>query len=186
MSATNRGSKRIKSDFYITPRYTIDTLLNNYNLNRTGYILEPCAGNGTIIKALREFGYKNHIIANEIRVEEYDNLKNSGANEIYISDYLTTFFYEDITTIITNPPFSIAREFLEVSFERYPKAEVIMLLRVGFLETKKRYDFWQKHDVNRLLVLRDRPKFINNGSDATAYAWFVFNKEKNQRIQVIA
>jgi len=53
LSATNRGSVRSESDFYATPTNTINKFLDNYKI-RQGNILEPCAGNGNIIKALRE------------------------------------------------------------------------------------------------------------------------------------
>ncbi len=62
-----------------------------------------------------------------------------------------------------------------------------MLLRTAFLESKKRYDFWQKHPLNGLYVLSQRPSFLGNGkSDATSYSWFVWNKkQENQIIKVI-
>ena len=53
ISATNRGSKRVESDFYATPITTIDNFLNHYTLE-DGNILEPSAGNGNFIKAIRE------------------------------------------------------------------------------------------------------------------------------------
>jgi hypothetical protein len=53
MSTTNRGSKRIVSDFYATPKNTINNFLNNYKL-KDGNILEPSAGNGNFIQIIRE------------------------------------------------------------------------------------------------------------------------------------
>lgn len=59
-----------------------------------------------------------------------------------------------------------------------------MLLRLAFLESKKRCDFWQKHPVSKLYVLSERPSFTGAGTDATAYAWFVWNKEQSM-IEVV-
>jgi len=89
-------------------------------------------------------------------------------------------------TIITNPPYSIAQEFIEKCFKIADQnTEIIMLLRLAFLESKKRYEFWQKHPVSELYVLSKRPSFTGGGTDATAYAWFVWKNTKEQKIKVI-
>ena len=63
---------------------------------------------------------------------------------------------------------------------------IIMLLRTAFLESKKRYDFWQKHPVSKLYVLSQRPSFTGKGTDATSYSWFVWdNRTNKQEIKVI-
>lgn len=185
MSATNRGAKRIESDFYPTPIETIENFLSHYQL-KDGVILEPSAGNGNFIQAIRNKGYTNTIIANEIRQEEHQNLINSGADFVYHKDFLTEKLpNHDVKTIITNPPFSKAKEFILRCKELYPDAEIIMLLRLAFLESRTRYDFWQKHMVNKLYILSKRPSFVNGKTDATAYAWFVWNNLNAQEIKVI-
>ena len=61
-----------------------------------------------------------------------------------------------------------------------------MLLRTAFLESQKRYDFWQQHPVNKLYVLSKRPSFLQNGkSDATSYSWFIWDNSDKQEIKVI-
>lgn len=186
ISATNRGSKRIDSDFYATPLSTIANFLHSYNI-KNGNLLEPCAGNGNIIKALRQFyGYSNHITACEIREEEIQNLKHNGANEVYIGDFLNYQPTTKFKTIISNPPYSIAQEIIEKCFEIADEdTEIIMLLRTAFLESKKRYNFWQKHPLNGLYVLSQRPSFTGKGTDATSYAWFIWNGNDKQEIKVI-
>jgi hypothetical protein len=184
MSATNRGSKRIDSDFYVTPISAIESMLKSYKLGK-GNILEPSAGSGSFIKTIREYGYDNHITAVEVRDEEYTNLKLL-ADKAYIDDFLNWTPDRDYRYIIGNPPYSIAQEFIERCFEISNEyTEIIMLLRLGFLESKKRYSFWQQHPVNSLMVLSDRPKFINNKSDFSAYAFFIWNKTRLQEISVI-
>ena len=89
-------------------------------------------------------------------------------------------------TIISNPPYSVAQEIIERCFKiANEDTEIIMLLRLAFLESKKRYNFWQKHPVNGLYVLSQRPSFTGKGTDATAYAWFVWNNTGTQNIKVI-
>jgi hypothetical protein len=186
MSATNRGSKRVASDYYKTPSYSIKSLLDNHKL-RQGVILECSAGDGAIIKELREYGYKNKIIANELREEENKNLLASGSDEVYHLDFTKEIVpsSESVSTIISNPPYSIAVEFLEACLEHYPYAEVIMLLRLNFLGAQKRQEFWNKHLPNTIYALSKRPGFLKKGTDACEYGWFVWNNTDKQKIKVI-
>jgi len=185
ISATNRGSKRIDSDFYITPMPVIKDFLNHYKI-KPGNILEPCAGNGNFIKVIRECDYYDHITAIELREEERWNLKNNGASEVYIEDFLKFKPTHEYKTIITNPPYSIAKEVIEKCFEISQKdTEIIMLLRVPFLESKNRYEFWQNYPINKLYVLSKRPSFTGKGTDATAYGWFIWDRSNKQEIKVI-
>ena len=185
ISATNRGSKRIESDFYATPDSTIDKLLAIHKLNKNTNILEPCAGDGAIVKALRRNGYTNWIHSIELRKEEFDNLA-PHSNNVSIGDFLKFETDIDYGTIITNPPFSIAQQIIEHCFEiASPDTEIIMLLRLAFLESKKRYNFWQNYPVSKLYVLSERPSFTGHGTDATAYAWFVWDNSNQQKISVI-
>lgn len=134
---------------------------------------------------MRDYGYTNKIVANEIREEEYDNLINNGADQVFIGDFLNEKLNIEPSVIITNPPFSIAKEFIVKCRTDYPNAKVIMLLRLAFLESKRRKEFWDEHPVNHLYVLSERPRFINNKSDATAYAWFVWDNSDEQSIHII-
>ncbi len=174
-------SKRQDKDFYPTPRWTIDLLLDNYDL-QPGWILEPCAGNGVICKALREHdGWDGSIDAVEIREEEQDILREY-CDEVHIMDFLEIpkgYFGSAPGTIITNPPFSIAEKVVEHCFEiADEKTEIIMLLRLGWLESKKRELFWSKYPNVSLITLRDRPKFVGNGTDFAAYGWFIWNNRE--------
>lgn len=93
---------------------------------------------------------------------------------------------EKFDYIIGNPPYSLAQEFLEKCFEvASENTKIIMLLRTNFLESKKRYDFWQKHHVNGLYVLSKRPSFTGKGTDATSYSWFVWDGTDKQTIKII-
>lgn len=181
MSATNRGTKRNKQDFYETPIKTIKLFLNNYQIQGNN-ILEPCAGNGNISKTIKQYYPSCRLDQVEIREEEKNNLQPYG--NIYIENFLNWQPKKYYDCIITNPPYSLAKEFIEKSL--IIANEVIMLLRLAFLESKKRYEFWQKYPVNELYILSQRPSFTGNGTDATAYAWFVWNKKSNkQKIKVI-
>lgn len=183
ISATNRGSKRVESDFYATPISVVNKFLEHHKL-QNGAILECTAGNGNIVEAIYKKGYRNLITSVEIR-NEYENLKRYS-NEIYIDDFLIWQPKVEYKTIISNPPYSLAKEIIEKCFELANiNTEIIMLLRLAFLESKKRYEFWQQHPVNKLYILSERPSFTGKGTDATAYAWFVWDGSDKQEIKVI-
>ena len=185
ISATNRGSIRNEADTYYTPTSVINNLFCHYNI-QSGNILEPSAGCGNFAKVIRDLGYNDHITSLELREEERENLL-IHSDEVIITDFLKWNKDKKYKTIIGNPPYNLAKEFIEKCFEIAEEdTEIIMLLRTAFLESKKRYDFWQIHPVNKLYVLSQRPSFLVNGkSDATSYSWFIWNNSGNQEIKVI-
>ena len=151
-----------------------------------GSILEPSAGNGNIIKALRNKGINSHITALEIREEEEINLSNIS-DEVIITNFLEWETDRKFDVIIGNPPYTYAREFVEKCLNLLSdNGKLIFLLRTAFLESKSRYDFWQKNPLSDLYVLSKRPSFINGKTDATSYSWFVWDKSSDvQHIKVI-
>ena len=194
MSATNRGTKRKEADFYETPLNAVYTLLDNYtDISPEDHILEPSAGNGNIIRALRNVGIENLISAIELRPEEESTL-NAIADNVGIFDFLEDtpqFIKYDV--IIGNPPFSLAQEFIDKSLSLLnPGGRLIFLLRTNFLESRKRFEWWQDKLPTRLYVLAKRPSFTGKGTDATSYAWFIWEKSRykdqlllSQEIRVI-
>jgi len=184
MSSTNRGSERIPSDFYPTPVSCVENILDNCNIDMSNKrVLEPAAGNGHIAYTIKRKYPRSIVDAIELREEE--KLHLTGLNDVIIGDFLTLDIKTHYDIIMTNPPFSLAREFIIRSIELQPDI-VIMLLRLSYLESKRRHDFWQKYPVTELYVLSDRPSFTNKGTDSCAYAWFVWYKLNNeQKIYVI-
>ena len=164
MSSTNRGTVRQVNDHYDTPAYTIQSLLDNHMIAYP--VLEPCAGNLAIANILKSD-------------EVYTNDINPDSPAAMNQDYLqfNERWYNRYQTIITNPPFNIAIDIIKRALsDVVDSGEVIMLLRLNFLGSKKRHDFWQEYPPKFIYVLSNRPKFINNKSDSIEYAWFVWQK----------
>jgi len=184
---------RRDKDFYITPSWAVNILLDNYQIH-TGHVLEPCAGNGAVCKALREHdSWDGSITAVEIREEEQDAL-SKVCDDVIISDFLQVSKgdlklpeHGCLGAIISNPPFSIAQEIIEHCFEISDEdTEIIMLLRLGWLESKKRRPFWVNHPNVSLITLMERPKFIGKSTDFAAYGWFIWNKQEQFILPCVA
>lgn len=177
MSATNRGGERKAYDFYATPPETVHAFLDSYEGITLGdRILEPSAGNGAVIQALRSRGFTNRIDAVELRPEEQPALE-ALADNVTIGDFLD--YDPDIgyDVIIGNPPYSQAQEFIDKSLELLaPGGVLIFLLRTNFLESAKRFEWWQQHPLSGLYTLHKRPSFTGKGTDATSYSWFVWER----------
>ncbi len=182
MSSTNRGSERQISDFYPTPLAVMENLLLHHKL-KDGPLLEPCAGTGNLLKVIKYY-YDIPLTSVEIRPEEESTLQPYG--DVFIADYLEWKPDKQYKTIITNPPFNLAMDVIMKSFEIADEdTEIIMLLRLAFLESKSRYAFWQNHPLSKLFVLSCRPSFTGKGTDSAAYGWFIWNKGKEQTIKII-
>lgn len=183
MSATNRGYKRHKSDYYVTPKWIIRDFffINEYLTDMLPEltILDPAAGgcseNPTMPypEVLVEYG------ALEDQIYTMDIRKDSPA--MYPGqDFLTSLITPRPDMIITNPPFHLAQKFIEKSLEISPI--VVMLLRLNFLGSKKRFEWWQGRMPTGIFVHHRRPSFTTDGkTDATEYGHFVWFRQSAKR-----
>ena len=161
MSSTNRRpGVRSKHDHYETPRHTLMSLINNHKLEYP--ILEPCAGYGSVANILRLNG---EVVTNDIDLNmECD----------YNFDYLQWNPENGFKTILTNPPFNLAEQIIIKSIQDLTVGgEVIMLLRLDFLGTEKRKQFWRDYPAKQIYALSKRPRFVRQG-DSNEYGWYVW------------
>ena len=74
---------------------------------------------------------------------------------------------------IGNPPFTHAEAFARRCIEL--AETTVLLLRLSFLGTEERHEFWQGAGADvHLRVLPNRPSFDGDGTDSASYAWFVW------------
>lgn len=161
-STNNSSGKRKKSDFYETPYSLTRLLLEKEKLE--GTILEPACGNGAIVKVLNEFGYE------DILCSDKEN------------NFLTRT--DKVDTIITNPPFSLAKEFILKCKEL--SDVFFLLLPLSYLHGKGRYDeIYTDMDyrLQKVYVFTRYPllgePLREDGKHNTGmmvYAWFKWNK----------
>ena len=175
MSSTTQP-KRTGPDFYATPDWAIEAILP-YIPGGSWRILEPAAGNGAILRHLVTH-FRSTIEACEIREEETDDLRAilGDRGTLVIDNFLTTkrLHPDGYDLIITNPPFSLAQEFVEASIKRLaPCGWAFFLLRLAFWESTKRSSLMRAYSPDTF-VLSKRPSFVNGTTYSCAYAWFAF------------
>jgi hypothetical protein len=96
---------------------------------------------------------------------------------------------EGVGTILTNPPFMYANEFVRQALVLVPR--VVMLLRLAFLEGQGRSDILDGGQLARVHVFRNRlPMMHRNTSEgaeassAMAFAWFSWDREHCGRTEL--
>ena len=140
-ASNHTEDERQSEDFYSTQKQTVLSLLNKlkeYDINLSNSIMiEPAVGSGNILKACFETneGY-NKYLAYDIVDRGFPNTK--------VVDFLTVSkeeIPEETKTIITNPPYSLAKEFVEHSMELLDNDEYcIMFLKIQFQRRLKNED----------------------------------------------
>jgi phospholipid N-methyltransferase len=168
-SCNNCKGLRKKSDLYETPYSLTRLLLDRVKLQ--GSILEPSCGHGAIVKVLTEYSYKP---------KYYDLVQYN--NSYQSKDFLTEKKHFD--TIITNPPFSLAYQFIQHS--KQICNEIFFLLPLSYLHGKQRYDniYTDKSfPLKKIYVFTRYPmlgeKLNDNGKLNTGmivYCWMQFTK----------
>lgn len=157
MVPLKKKGQRKAYDVYETPDGAIESLLSVLPIDQNKRYLEPCRASGQI----------------------YQHLPLGSAwGEIREGvDYLTTE-YPEKDIIITNPPYSLAQEFVTKALTEAPV--VVMLLRLGFLASQKRKEWLKANPPTSLIVLSKRPSFTGDGkTDGADYAWVVWDKLNN-------
>lgn len=185
MSATNRGAERVPHDNYATPAWCVHRLLERLSLPVEGRWLEPCAGSGAIIEAVAERLPTVTWNAVELRQECAPALQALERAGRIVSPPMLCDFRQaaqvlgSYEVIFTNPPFTLAREFLEICL---PMAKhVVFLLRLNYLASESRATLFRKFPPD-VYVLPNRPSFDGTGAtDATDYAWFVWGPKRRRR-----
>jgi len=147
-------TERSPNDYYPTPNWCFEKLPFDFTKFKTA--LEPCQGDGRITCFLEDKG-----------------ISTTGIDIDDGTDYLT-YVTEKVDLILTNPPFSLAQEFILKA--RKDADTVVMLLRINFLGSQKRNAFWHENPVTGLIVLSKRPSFTGKGTDSIEYAWFIWDK----------
>lgn len=181
MSSTGRGAARREADFYPTPAWCVQRLLDHVELPG-GDWLEPGAGEGHIIRAVNAERSDVRWTAVELRKHCLPFLEAAGAKRITIHDFPSLGWGKSWAVCLGNPPYLEAREHIAAALRM--AEEVVMLLSVGFLAAKERRGFFEKYGTPDVHVLPDRPSFTGSGTDSTTYAWMRWKADGSQEGRV--
>ena len=93
--------------------------------------------------------------------------------------------------VVTNPPYSLSYEFVDRALQIADQT-VCMLMKLAFLETRKRWDLLAGRYPREAWVFTTRPHFTRNGipdpkgSSMLAFAWFVWKAPFNRTEDTIS
>ncbi len=161
-------SKRRVLDAYYTPEHLIEPLLEHVKPH--GRMLEPCCGDGSISRLL-ELIPRTAVLTNDIDLKVSADTHYDASDASY---WMRLSKSTHLDWVITNPPFSKAKEILEHSL-RYAD-NVALLLRLSFLEpTFERQDLLSECPPDAMIVL-PRYSFTGDGkSDSVTCAWMIWS-----------
>jgi hypothetical protein len=170
---------------YYTPKLLSSfhvSIISNYLSNKTPKILEPGAGKGSYIKAIYKYLDPRKVSVVEPLKQNVEYLSKKFPD---INLYGT--FYEDINfkkesfdLIIGNPNYILAESHITLSMNYLKEGGILsFLLRLNFLGSQKRKQFWINYKPFRIHSLSTRPKFFGSGTDMTEYALFTWIKGWN-------
>ena len=202
MSATNRGATRQISDLYETPAWCVSRFFAAYfkgllpfpPVNELGalnmHLAEPCCASGKIVEATERWFLENGLPRpDRWSLHELQGGIAPADRVVAIGDFLLSECIEEgVSLAITNPPYSLAEEFLRHSRKLYPYADISFLLRTGFLSSERREPLFQEMGTPDLYVLPNRPSYVKVGSSSTDscdYAWFVWPSAKRSEGRLV-
>lgn len=180
-------------DYFPTPPEVTTAILDAVDLP-DGKWCEPCVGDGAVVHAVERF---DKAVGEDLGIAPYRRWATFDIRDVPAPVTGTRGYHvpnvdflalpvppKEFDVIITNPPFYLAEEFARKCIAA--STHVVMLLRLAFLETRKREAFHAEHPSD-VYVLSRRPSFMANGAtDSCAYSWFHFHPNAQRRWQILS
>jgi len=162
--STRKRRTRDPLDRYYTPNYVVeqamDIVLPAVVPRPPQGILDPGAGDGAFLRQLARKYPKSWIVGADIDpdVGPWDECANESYEaDFLVSDWPQVFGDVRIDLVIGNPPYGRAMEFIEAALEITDT--VVYLLRVDFLCSAGRAEFFLEHKPSHVFLLPNRPPF---------------------------
>lgn len=156
-------------EFYPTPKWLIKKMLDSIDIEKVKYVLEPSAGKGDIIDAIKE-KYKNsyYIYGNKEpdidAIEIDDNLRlllKGKEYRVVHNDFLKFNTYKKYDLIIMNPPFSCGDRHLLKAIEMQKEGgNIICILNAETIRNP--YSNIRKDLIRKLEELNANIEYIEN------------------------
>ena len=196
MSATGRAEVRHKDDFYVTPDWCVEALVEHEDLDWP--LLDPACGTGALLGAMHRLRQEGdlHLTPGgflyglEIDPSRYDTARwTHHAPEFFLGDFLSDAQQDSWSrpqeglprpaTVLMNPPYRQAAKFVRAGLRVVrPGGNVVGLLRLNFLgSSRSRADLFERGSgLRKVYVLARRPSFTGTGTDSCEYAWFCWQQ----------
>jgi hypothetical protein len=174
MSSTNRGSNRDGTDFYRTPMHAVEALVKAIKIPDP--TLDPCAGDGALIRAVKDLPGR---MGGRFRGMEIDEhlVAAARADDLVVNhcDGLAASWRHE--NVLMNPPYKEALEWVRRGVDA---RSCTALVRLGFLASKKRREFWLENPPTAIVILTRRPSFRSDGqTDSADYCWVHWSQIRN-------
>jgi len=163
-------------DAYYTPDALAEALVAVLPIEATDTVMEPHAGGGAFVRALRPRCAR--VLACDVNPDaEGLALADSAHRGDFLSCGISGRW------CVGNPPYRGFELHLEhaLSLSRH----VAFLLRLAVMESAGRANLWRGWPLRRVWVLAERPSFTGGRTDSAAYGWFWFDREWKQPAEVI-
>ena len=182
LGSSNQTLKhRQQQDYYATEPKAVELLLEVEKFDKN--IWECACGEGHIAEVFVKHGH--NVKATDLVDRGYGEIK----------DFL--FFNDEKFSgdIVTNPPYSKAKQFIEKALELIPEGnKVAMFLKLQFLEGKERKVLYKNSPPKVVYVSSSRLLCAKNGEfdksrkelggGAVAYAWYIWQKGYKGETQI--
>ncbi len=183
MSSTQRGAQRHDDDYYVTPHWLIEELLDAVEHDflgqtlKNGLVMDPSCGGcekyepsyPTVLKKR----FPNILLTTS-------DIRSDSKADFTDVDFLAVNKPGHQDVIITNPPFNLSVEFAQKGLMFVKDGGYVVLLqRLNWLGTIKRREFWVNAPLQTVYVHHKRASFYPdkpNRKDSIEYAHFVFKK----------
>ena len=182
-------------DFFPTPPWVTRALFEYVpimkKINQGGFIWEVACGQGHMEKAISE--YYHAVLGSDIK--KYGDNLTFDFLDIDILPLHANYFPKSVlglAAIITNPPFNLAEEFINIAINIYKPPIVAMFLRSSFLEGKGRFErLYSKNPPRYVAQFSGRVNIFYNqldqkGSGDKAFSWLVWdNSDKSGKTDLL-
>jgi hypothetical protein len=165
MTSALAPADRRLNDAYETPDPLATALVAELPIPPRSWVLEPHAGGGAFVRALRGRGHS--VLAVDI---------DPGVSTVldHVGDFLDYRPAEPVGWCVGNPPFRGFEEHVRHALTLAP--DVAFLLRLGAMESRQRAPYWRRWPLRHVWVLAERPSFTGGGTDSAAYGFFHFRR----------
>lgn len=163
IGGANSNRARTKNDFYPTPEIASSSFLNTWTPPSTAEVFEPCGGDGSLIDVMKNRGI-NVVGSCDINPQRSDITKQ---------DFLSLNSSLGGDTIITNPPFNLAEEFVRKSFDLGYET-VAILIKATWFSAASRIDLFENYRPSKKLDYTFRIDFMGMGRPVMECCWVIW------------